>query len=467
MTPAASELDPADIRVVALPTADPLQSPWLSRELVEKYLIFDAFVAGERRVNLHPLVLSPRLHAAAVHTATAVVRAIGAVAAQAHADPAERERYGLPASIMRLAAAAQAAGDDAALMRVDLLLGADGVFRACEINADCPGGHNEATGLPRLAQSAGFWQGLNPTTVLEELTSRLVALADRPGPGRGAVALLYATAYAEDLQVCALIERALRERGVRTRRCPATAPRWQGDAVYVGDTAVAALYRFFPLEYMEGQRNLEGLLTAVASHRLKTLSSFSHIYAQSKLAFARGFALRDRLSPADALTLARHTPLSVEVAELTPETLRAEREGWVLKRALGRVGDEVFVGALLTDADWASLLQAVAAAVHGPAQERWIAQRFVPQKSLATPLGDMLVTLGAYVLDGRFVGYFARLSPHSHVSHDALCVPVFVGLPGPAAGSAVPWTQQSQQCPALPSGPERRSGPGKGPGEDR
>jgi len=29
------------------------------------------------------------------------------------------------------------------------------------------------------------------------------------------------------------------------------------------------------------------------------------------------------------------------------------------------------------------------------------------------------------VLDGRFAGYFARVTPQSHVSHDALCVPVF------------------------------------------
>jgi hypothetical protein len=36
------------------------------------------------------------------------------------------------------------------------------------------------------------------------------------------------------------------------------------------------------------------------------------------------------------------------------------------------------------------------------------------------------VTLGVYVLDGVFVGHFARLSSVSHVSHDALCVPVFV-----------------------------------------
>ena len=31
----------------------------------------------------------------------------------------------------------------------------------------------------------------------------------------------------------------------------------------------------------------------------------------------------------------------------------------------------------------------------------------------------------AYVEAGRFAGYFARVTPESHVSHDALCVPVF------------------------------------------
>ena len=61
------------------------------------------------------------------------------------------------------------------------------------------------------------------------------------------------------------------------------------------------------------------------------------------------------------------------------------------------------------------------------AGERWIAQRFVRQQAIPTPWGDRFVTLGAYVLDGRFAGYFARVTPQSHVSHDALCVPVFVG----------------------------------------
>ena len=53
-------------------------------------------------------------------------------------------------------------------------------------------------------------------------------------------------------------------------------------------------------------------------------------------------------------------------------------------------------------------------------------ERFVPQTVLTTPWGPRLLTLGAYVLDGAFAGYFARLSTTSHCSHDALALPVFV-----------------------------------------
>jgi hypothetical protein len=100
------------------------------------------------------------------------------------------------------------------------------------------------------------------------------------------------------------------------------------------------------------------------------------------------------------------------------------RREWVVKRAMGRVGDEVFVGPLFDDdRDWASLVDDVRAlAGQG---EPWVAQRFVPQRPIPTPWGPRLVTLGAYVLDGSFAGYFARITPESHVSHDALCVPVF------------------------------------------
>ena len=113
--------------------ADPLSDASLARELATRFLLWDAFVAGCRRVDVHPLLRPRALHEAAV-------------------------------------------GDEASLVRVDLLLDAEGSWRACEINADCPGGHNEALGLPRLARAAGFSSAHDPTQVVPRLIARLSEL---------------------------------------------------------------------------------------------------------------------------------------------------------------------------------------------------------------------------------------------------------------------------------------------------
>ncbi len=238
------------------------------------------------------------------------------------------------------------------------------------------------------------------------------------------MALLHATAYAEDLQVCALLQRALRRLGVPAYLCPPTAPRLDGDQVRLWGRPIGALYRFFPVEGMEGQRNLPDLVAAVASGRLRTLSSFAALFAQSKRSLARLWAHLDALPEPDRAFTRRHLPLTLALESLPAPALLADRRGWVLKRALGRVGDEVFVGDLHTDLEWAEVVEGTARLEL--AGEAWIAQRYVPQRPVATPWGPRLLTLGVYVLDGRFVGYFARLTPESHASHDALCVPVLV-----------------------------------------
>jgi hypothetical protein len=193
---------------------------------------------------------------------------------------------------------------------------------------------------------------------------------------------------------------------------------------------------------MEGQDNLDDLVAAVERGLVRTVPGFSHMYAQSKLSFARAWALRKDLG-VHAAAIERWVPETVDLAEVPAVELLAERERWVLKRALGRVGDQVFVGMLTSQAYWKGLVEELAAlrlsgsshaaSAHHPRPEprppaeAWVAQRLVRQRPIPTPLGDRFVTLGAYVLDGRFVGYFARITPVSHVSHDALCVPVFIG----------------------------------------
>ena len=110
------------MKVVSIGGGDPLRVPTLLRELETRYLVWDAFVAGQRRVDLHPIVLPRALHERAIGVAESVMRDVGAVASRAHADPNERALYRLPKAAERLAEASAFARDDASLVRVDLPL---------------------------------------------------------------------------------------------------------------------------------------------------------------------------------------------------------------------------------------------------------------------------------------------------------------------------------------------------------
>jgi glutathionylspermidine synthase len=399
------------MKVVSIGGGDPLRAPTLLRELETRYLVWDAFVAGQRRVDLHPIVLPRALHERAVHVAESVMRDVSKVASRAHADPNERALYRLPKSAERLAEASHFARDDASLVRVDLLFGEDGDFHVCEINADCPGGHNEALGLPKLARAAGFSHGHDPTRVVPALARRLADLARLQGE-RAAVGMIYATAYAEDLQVCAIMRRELQKLGVPAVLAPPTAPILDASgALTIRGVQIGALYRYFPAEYMEGQGNVGAIAQAIAAGRVRTLSSFAHVYTQSKLSLARAGLLPN-------------VPETRDLLEISEDELRRDRAEWVVKRSYSRVGEDVVVGALQSQQDWDLALSAILA--ERRAGESWIAQRFVRQQAMPTPWGPRFLTLGAYLLDGNFVGYFARVTPASHVSHDALVLPTFV-----------------------------------------
>jgi hypothetical protein len=175
---------------------------------------------------------------------------------------------------------------------------------------------------------------------------------------------------------------------------------------------------------MEAQSNLDGIIGAIEAGNLKTMTSFSRMYEQSKSCYARAWARRDVLELPQKDAVERYLPETYDFYDIPASRLISERGEWVIKRALGRVGDEVWVGAVCEREVWPGVVAEVAR-LCGQG-EKWIVQRYVGQRTVITPWGPIFVTLGAYVLDGRFVGYFARLTEVTHVSHDALCVPVFV-----------------------------------------
>jgi hypothetical protein len=412
----------SNVGVRSLSVGDPLGDRALFAALTKDFLIWDAFVGGKRRVDVHPLVLGAKLHESAVRTAEEAWCVVGHVADLAHQEPEELRLYGLSSDAVALACAARRGGDTASLVRVDLLLTEDGQWRACEVNVDSPGGYNEAVGLASVARAAGFRGAEEAGDPLAALVQRLCALST--DGGGGAIGLIHSTAHAEDLQIAALIRRQLRTRGHDGVLLPATALHESGGRLVARGRTLSVLYRYFPTEYMHGFSNVPEIAQCLESGAVRSLTSFSWYVAQSKFAYARAWARKSEFSASLARAVESALPFTVDVAALTPEQLIRERPAWVLKRALGRVGDQVVVGELTNDASWAQIVDDVLA--FRSSGERWIAQRNVAQQALSTPWGPRLVTLGAYLCDGKFVGYFARLSPESHVSHDALCVPVFV-----------------------------------------
>jgi hypothetical protein len=392
-------------------------------ELAQRHLLFDPFVSGEPRVSSEPLVLSPRLHQNAVRSAEAAYRLVSAAAERAFHEEEEGDVYGLADDVRALATASYGAGERGGLCRVDLLLQPDGTFLACELNSDCPGGQNEAVALPAFAQSRGFSAGFSPTRVVAAMGARIAELAATNGGDT--VGLMFATAYAEDLQVAALVGRELRRRGLRTILTPPTAPKKDGRRLCVRGQPLAVLYRFFPTEGLTLQPNMPALTEIVGAGGVRSFSSFSELFCQSKLAMARA---HESVADADRVALAAAVPRSLSVGRDLRAELLDDRAGWVLKRDFGRVGDQVFVGALLDPDGWRGVVDEALAMV-ASVREIWIAQRFVPQAMIETPWGPRFLTLGAYLLDGQFVGYFARITEVSHVSHDALVVPVFVENP--------------------------------------
>jgi hypothetical protein len=119
------------------------------------------------------------------------------------------------------------------------------------------------------------------------------------------------------------------------------------------------------------------------------------------------FALWRRTPPSARRTAPSSTALPAHraVRPRPPGGLRDERERWVLKRAFGRMGDSVVIGALVTEADWdAALAEAARSRASSAVQERFV----VPP--LEFEAGPLYPALGAFLVNGRFAGYYSRAS---------------------------------------------------------
>jgi len=285
-----------------------------------------------------------------------------------------------------------------------------GGWALSEVNSDVPGGFSEAAALPRLA--AAFFPDVRPFgDVAEAVTGAVARRTER----KGVVACVHATAYADDRQVMEFLADYLRAAGFTAVMAAPDHIRWRADGAECiagkNEGPVCAIVRFFPAEWLPGLPRAAGW-PGYFGDGVPACNHATAVLTQSK----RLPLVWDRLGvPAPTWR------------ELLPETTDPRRApwprdaGWILKPALGRVGEGVGIRGIIPRREWRA---AARSARLFP--RHWIAQRRFASRPLPCADGDRHLCVGVFTVDGRAEGFYGRLAERPRMDQHAQDIPVLV-----------------------------------------
>ena len=292
--------------------------------------------------------------------------------------------------------------------RIDFFPTADG-WQVSEFNDDCPGGYNEALGLPVVLDP---WRPPG-TEVPGDLPDALVRLFGGPRPESDPVALLYATGYAEDLQVVRLLQALLTAHGHAAVLASPGHITLDGRQASVLGQTVSRLVRFFPADWMTGLPNWS-TIAQLGTAGVPVTNPLACEATQSKAIHAW---LWQEAQGADRRLVERLLPRTAMLDDATARAALETPHATVLKPAFGRMGEGVVLGRE-SPPDW--WRKRVASALRSRRARPYVAQdRFDAVPVETGPGRTATACVGAYVVAGRFAGYYSRLSASPVVAYDA------------------------------------------------
>jgi glutathionylspermidine synthase len=343
-----------------------------------------------------PIVLDGAAWSALVASAERLAAEVAAAEDELRQRPELHGILGLPRAATRLfrRAARHVACATPRLIRFDFHHTDDG-WRISEANTDVPGGLNEASGLARLV--APHVPGARPAG---DVAGSYAAATLAALPAGAHIALMHATAYSDDRQVMAYLAGCLEQRGARVSLVSPAHLRWRDGRASL-ETAwirgpVDAVLRFYPAEWMDNLPRACGWKSYFQPTATPVSNPASALLTQSKR-FPLTWAALDTPLPAWRALL----PETRDPRDVRPDG----RDEWVLKPALGRVGEDVLIAGITPPQDAKRIARDVQ---RHPAH--WIAQR----RFVATPMrvgeSARYPSVGVYTVDGRVVGAYGRIA---------------------------------------------------------
>lgn len=280
------------------------------------------------------------------------------------------------------------------VMRFDFHLTTEG-WKISEVNSDVPGGFIESSEFTeRLAEHYPALKPVgNPSRAYAEAIRSLV------GSG-GHIALVHATGYSDDRQVVAYLAKHLRALGLRTTLLSPAHVRFERQRAAIhcrfASGSLDGLIRFFPAEWLPEL----GRPSRWAGFFPAGFTALSNPGTALLLQTKRMPLVWDRVS---IPMIAWRTFLpQVRCPRDIPER---ERDEWVLKPALGRVGEGIAIAGVTEQREFE---RTVRQSRHKPSA--WIAQRRFRSLTVETPEGRRHPCLGVFTVDGRTVGCYGRVS---------------------------------------------------------
>lgn len=374
-----------------------------------RHFKWDIWHKAEQSIFPDAIVLTPAEHAELVDAAESTWAALRAVEAQVCADVERIRAVGVPPEIASALLAAPPAAPR--VTRCDFHRDPDGRWWISEFNDDVPSGFLESWGLGSVLADA-----FPGARFAGDLRAAFIE-ACRPWPRVGFVC---ATAYSEDLQHVACLGSWLESAGHEVVHATPHALRVDdAGRAFLGSAPVDLVFRYFPGEWIGELPNADAWHRAAAcvpmTNPLRALAS------QSKRFYAAQTELGLSLAPEHEGALQRWIPASWFLESLPRERLLAERTRWVLKGAFGRMGNTVHVGGLTPQVTWAGLVDE-ALATHDLVA--------VQERFLSHPLwfggGLGHATVGVYLVQGRFAGYYSRIDRNPLIAYDSWHVPTLV-----------------------------------------
>jgi glutathionylspermidine synthase len=280
-------------------------------------------------------------------------------------------------------------------------------WRISEANTDVPGGFNEGSGFARLL--APSFPGSEPAGDPAGRLAETVA--------SGTVALVHATAYTDDRQVMVYLARELEMRGCRALLAAPDHLRWRDGRAWIESEwfqgELDAIVRFFPAEWLPNLPRASGWRHFFHGGKTPVSNPATALLTQSK----RVPLVWDRLE----------TPLPAW-RRLLPET-RDPREtdwkrnpgGWVLKPALGRVGDGIGLIGATPEKEWKQIRRDVRWSPRW-----WAAQRKFTAIPMKVAGEEVYPCIGVYTIDGRAAGAYGRVARKPIINHLAQDAAVLV-----------------------------------------